>query len=384
MEKKIEENDVVYTIDGTNGGCVDIDVKPGVEEVSFEASFGREYLLGDCKKVFPDVRKIVIDYSVYNIDIPNTLFPNVKEVKSDNYYGKYTKNGSVLLKDDYHGQILTNTFAKKADETVDLKYATKIEDDAFSGCMATKIINSGSVVSCAEYAFRNSAIGNLKPEPDGAVVAGSILVNIDESAENIILPDKRVSLTAMRDGINFDNVKSITANRAQTVINLRYKLPVGIKIILRWQVGILGYLIAEMKTSKHTNKQKYRLRLFNFSTLRRREIFIFINEECGIHVRTPCIVLRLIDGRETRPRLYTPTSSSFVSPYGFGTREHSSRYHGFVCQRQKPLGYEREARVIKVFSQKTSPFVLFQHINYVRKSRRFLIWQRRNPYGLIL
>ena len=29
MEKKIEENDVVYTIDGTNGGCVDIDVKPG-------------------------------------------------------------------------------------------------------------------------------------------------------------------------------------------------------------------------------------------------------------------------------------------------------------------------------------------------------------------
>ena len=29
-----------------------------------------------------------------------------------------------------------------------------------------------------------------------------------------------------------------------------------------------------------------------------------------------CTVLSLIDGRETRPRLYTPTSSSFVSPYG--------------------------------------------------------------------
>ena len=137
------------------------------------------------------------------------------------------------------------------------------------------------------------------------------------------------------------------------------EIPEVAAVILRWQVGILGYLIAEMKTSKHTNKQKYRLRLFNFSTLRRREIFIFINEECGIHVRTPCIVLRLIDGRETRPRLYTPTSSSFVSPYGFGTREHSSRYHGFVCQRQKPLGYEREARVIKVFSQKNVPFCTF-------------------------
>ncbi len=47
--------------------------------------------------------------------------------------------------------------------------------------MATKIINSGSVTSCAEYAFRNSAIGDLEPEPAGAVIVGSILVNIDET-----------------------------------------------------------------------------------------------------------------------------------------------------------------------------------------------------------
>lgn len=232
MKKRIEEDDVIYTIDKNSGDCIDIDVKPGVEEVSFNASFGREYLLGDCKKVFPDVKKIVIDYSVYDIDIPNTLFPNVQEVECSSWYGKYIKSGSLLLRND-NGQILTNVFDKKEGETIDLKYVTKIDDDAFSGCMATKIINSGSVTSCAEYAFRNSAIGDLEPEPAGAVIAGSILVNIDETSENIILPDKRVSLTAMRDGINFDNVKSITANRAQTVINLRYKLPVGVKIILK-------------------------------------------------------------------------------------------------------------------------------------------------------
>ena len=232
MKKRVEEDDVIYTIDENSADCIDIDVKPGVEEVSFETSFGREYLLNGCKKVFPDVRKIMIDYGVYDIEIPNTLFPNVKEVECSSWYGKYTKSGSVLLRDD-DGQVLTNVFVKKEGETVDLKYATKIEDDAFSGCMATKIINSGSVTSCAEYAFRNSAIGDLKPEPAGAVIAGSILVNIDETSENIILPDKRVSLTAMRDGINFDNVKSITANRTQTVINLRHKLPAGIKIILK-------------------------------------------------------------------------------------------------------------------------------------------------------
>ncbi len=60
MKKRIEEDDVIYTIDENSGDCIDIDVKPGVEEVSFETAFGREYLLGDCKKTFPDVRKIVI------------------------------------------------------------------------------------------------------------------------------------------------------------------------------------------------------------------------------------------------------------------------------------------------------------------------------------
>lgn len=232
MKKRIEEDGVIYTIDENSGDCIDIDVKPGAEEVSFNTSFGREYLLGNCKKVFPDVRKIVIDYSACDIEIPNTLFPNVKEVECSSWYGKYTKSGSLLLRND-NGQILTNVFVKKEGETIDLRYVTKIDDDAFSGCMATKIINSVSVTSCAEYAFRNSAIGDLEPEPAGAVIVGSILVNIDETSENIILPDKRVSLTAMRDGINFDNVKSITVNRAQTVINLRYKLPVGIKIILK-------------------------------------------------------------------------------------------------------------------------------------------------------
>ena len=81
MKKRIKEDGVVYTIDATSGNCIDIDVKPGVEEVSFGASFGSEYLLGDCKKVFPDVRKIVIASSIYDIDIPNTLFPNVLYLK---------------------------------------------------------------------------------------------------------------------------------------------------------------------------------------------------------------------------------------------------------------------------------------------------------------
>lgn len=37
MKKRIEEDDVIYTIDKNSGDCIDIDVKPGVEEVSFNA-----------------------------------------------------------------------------------------------------------------------------------------------------------------------------------------------------------------------------------------------------------------------------------------------------------------------------------------------------------
>ena len=56
-------------------------------------------------------------------------------------HGKYTKNGKVLLKND-DLICLTNTFIKKENEVVDLNGTTKIMNDAFSGCLSTKIINS--------------------------------------------------------------------------------------------------------------------------------------------------------------------------------------------------------------------------------------------------
>lgn len=34
MKKRIEEDGVAYTIDATSGNCIDIDVKPGVENLA--------------------------------------------------------------------------------------------------------------------------------------------------------------------------------------------------------------------------------------------------------------------------------------------------------------------------------------------------------------
>lgn len=65
-------------------------------------------------------------------------------------------------------------------------------------------------------------------------------------------------------------------------------------------------------------------------------------QSSGLTCSTSCTALSLIDGRETRPRLYAPTSSSFISPYGVLrsvlrlrlsalTGLVYARYHGFVC-----------------------------------------------------
>ena len=52
MKKRIEEDGVVYTIDATSGNCIDIDVKPGVEEVSFNISFDVNICLVTAKRHF--------------------------------------------------------------------------------------------------------------------------------------------------------------------------------------------------------------------------------------------------------------------------------------------------------------------------------------------
>lgn len=69
-------------------------------------------------------------------------------------------------------------------------------------------------------------------------------------------------LESVRDNTRWGKIKKIAKEK-------------GIPLMFKKSVGILGYLIAEMKTPRYTNKQKYRLRLSNFSALRRREIFIF-------------------------------------------------------------------------------------------------------------
>lgn len=243
MNKKI--NGVTFYF-ANEKKCIDIDVEPGTEEVSFGNSSkydNIEYQLQNCNKSFPNVKRLVFDCSVRCILMPNALFPNVKEVMCDSSYGRI-KSGTnrVLMMDSYgagvgfsrnSGWYVSNTFIAGSDESVDLKGATCIIDNAFAGCKSTKIINSGSVKKCKKDAFKDSAIGDLKPEKGKAVIVGTILVDIDHTSEDIIINDSKAALTAIRDGVNFNGIKRITVNRIQTLLNLQDKIPSEITVFLK-------------------------------------------------------------------------------------------------------------------------------------------------------
>lgn len=81
---------VLYYDSNMNRHIADIDVDDGCDTVVFtlqEASYvDVDVELTDSKKVFPDVRKIVIGSDITYIEIPNEMFPNVVKIESNNKY----------------------------------------------------------------------------------------------------------------------------------------------------------------------------------------------------------------------------------------------------------------------------------------------------------
>ena len=229
----IKENGITFYMESSSSkACIDIDVDDGIETFEFiKNDKVREYKLRNLKKSFPNIKKLVISSRI-NVDMPNTLFPNVREVDCG-YYVNY-KSGKVLIREGnyYSGTAVTNTFCCQADEAVDLKGVNEISDGAFEGCESTKLVNATCIRKCSNQAFRNSAIGRMQPERGKALIVGPILVDFDNTADNIVIPDNRQTITAIRDGVNFAGVKTITIHKIQSLINIQCSIPADIKVIL--------------------------------------------------------------------------------------------------------------------------------------------------------
>lgn len=163
----------------------DIIVDEGTEELrlaGIEEAVNKivSYDFKSCGRTFPNVKKLVIGMLTKSVSIKNSLFPNVREVKSNT---SSFKSGDMLVKQtEGSGDVLLNTFCKKKDEKIDLKGIMIISDWAFDGCMSVNVLNEEEIRVCERYAFNNSAL-LMQPFTDGLRFAGRILIDAEEGAD---------------------------------------------------------------------------------------------------------------------------------------------------------------------------------------------------------
>lgn len=130
------------------------------------------YNLKKLKRDFPNIKTVNINDGVYAININNSLFPNLENVKSTS---RKFSSGPHLI---YEGNRLQNTFFHNEDSVVDMHGVEIIDSEAFAGCKAKKSVNDDiPIVHCLQDAF----LGYEYLSDDGHVKSfGRIIVQSDK------------------------------------------------------------------------------------------------------------------------------------------------------------------------------------------------------------
>lgn len=213
MDKQIEYDSVIYTYhEGTNS-VFDIDVKPGTEAVMIVVNMDMK----DSKKSFPDVKNLIIAENVSDIDIPNTLFPNVKNVKSNS---KVFASGKYLMTYSYGSNELKNVFCPDESDYIDLADIYHIRAYAFAGCKCINVKGCNrSTITCAKNAFTGSGFLE-QPFTNGVKMAGTIIADIDYAADEVILPDDNNQIYGLSRDIDFAKAKKVVVHNPCSLMHL--------------------------------------------------------------------------------------------------------------------------------------------------------------------
>lgn len=177
-----------------NSATIDIEVDDGVKVVDFSKAES-SIELRSVKKQFPSVETLIVGKSTSILEISNFMFPNVKEVISDD--NQNFKSGNVLIKHDYSGFKLLNTFCKQADEVIDLQDVISISNYAFEGCLSKNIINI-KLQYTEQYAFHGYPYMASVEYVSGAYCVGNICLSIDEDADVVEIP-KNVTMVVISE-----------------------------------------------------------------------------------------------------------------------------------------------------------------------------------------
>lgn len=192
-----------YT-DGTI--CTDIEVMDEAKTISFIFPIFR-IDREKCHKVFLSVENLMIGRNVLSIIIPNKMFPNVKKVesKSSNFItGKY-----LIEKAGYR---LFNAFGQNDEAAIDFTQFNRIENYAFEGCKAKNAIglNEVRIAMVKAAAFVDSGFLN-RPFIGGIKCLGPFIIDIDETADEIVLPKNDVCYCVLKRPKNCVRVPNLNA-----------------------------------------------------------------------------------------------------------------------------------------------------------------------------
>lgn len=219
---KFKSNGVTYYL--KKNVVVDIDVEPGIKTVYLLDEFGDqcsdvgcEFNIKKTNKSFPDVKELVISENVFDIFIPNMLFPNVRHVASKSSYFVDDTNCLIGIHENccIGKRTLLNSFCKKPGELVSLKKVSYINDNALLGCQTSNFVSIEDIVVSS---IRNSGF-DVKDISKGVKMFGQALIGIDPDAESIEIPDDRFpNIRVMQEYICFTNKnKYINVHKAETL-----------------------------------------------------------------------------------------------------------------------------------------------------------------------
>ncbi|MFR3346287.1 leucine-rich repeat domain-containing protein [Blautia massiliensis (ex Durand et al. 2017)] len=196
----------------TNGTiCTDIEVMNEAKTISFifpKFRIDRE----KCKKVFSSVENLIIERNVLSIIIPNKMLPNVKNVesKSSNFM-----TGKYLI--EKAGMRLLNAFVQDEETAIDFTQFNRIEGYAFEGCKTKNAIglNEMKISMIQDTAFEDSGFLD-QPFIGGIKCLGPFIIDIDETADEIILPKNNVRFCVPKkpkERVRVPNVNAFAAMR---------------------------------------------------------------------------------------------------------------------------------------------------------------------------
>lgn len=215
--RKETKNGVTYTFetDDLTSEAVDVDVQPGIEYLILEYGLN----MPDSKKSFPEVKYLTIQKGVKRIEIPNTLFPNVKCVVSKDI--RTFESGRYLVS-NIGGKTLKNVFCPAEDEVIEIPDVYYIGAYAFKGCKNTKISTRRRYcISCNENAFADSAFME-QPFTLGVKMAGRILIDVDQTVEEIVFPDEEEQIFAFAKEVDLKNIKNLVIHNVDSLERLTY------------------------------------------------------------------------------------------------------------------------------------------------------------------